>query len=410
MQNMRFDRHDWNAPVYATHEEIYDALKSFRLSGKRIKEIHTIGMAENMEKWACSLDARRKLASAGVPYEDIDSGKYPHFEKTVLPCRVRICEPVVFVFEDNSTFELMPCGKSGLRMSVNKISPHILDGTNFHNFDSTKLFARIIGSSFKEVQTCRTEIKKKWESSPCDTRHSKTKYQFWLTGDFGIFFEQSWEGWFDFGLTDQSSFSYDGNVVAGTTYGELRSAQNDKIQVPIVEGHDGSSYFWIMPVKHVPKTEQYWRAMQEYRPEEISIEEDHVLEFLYYFLDKYFDENYPYGDCRDECDGSGFEWNLEYNIYTYDAINAMLKDIEEFCERLKTNYDDPSLDELKKRFSVYTFEPDCPYCGWPTEEEKELLIRRNIYVATEFYERFVYRMRAMMANAKEYTLISFMGP
>ncbi len=38
------------------------------------------------------------------------------------------------------------------------------------------------------------------------------------------------------------------------------------------------------------------------------------------------------------------------------------------------------------------------------------IIRNNIYVATDFYRRFVWRIKAMMKNAPDYDLISFMGP
>ncbi|MEG2426267.1 MAG: hypothetical protein RSB28_05490, partial [Oscillospiraceae bacterium] len=45
----------------------------------------------------------------------------------------------------------------------------------------------------------------------------------------------------------------------------------------------------------------------------------------------------------------------------------------------------------------------------PREEHSEL-IRKNISVVIDFYDRFILTMENMMRNAKGYTLISFMGP
>ena len=166
-----------------------------------------------------------------------------------------------------------------------------------------------------------------------------------------------------------------------------------------------------MPVRHVEASDDNWYGIEECREQEISIEEDDIGEFLHFFLDKYFDPDYPYGEARDQYCGSGFEWNLEYNIYTYERIRKMLDDIERYAGLLESDFGHPALANLKKGFHPYTFDPDeNRYQKRLTDEEKEHLIRDNIGLALDFYERFVWRMRKMMQAADDYELISFMGP
>jgi hypothetical protein len=409
-----FDCHKWNAAIFRTPEELDGALTSFNIRGKTIKEIHVIGVANNLQPWSYTQTMRRTLADVGVPYDDIDSGKYAGIDDTLVLCEVEICEPVVFIFEDGSTFEAMPINANGMKMSINQIPTNVINGTNNSNFDADYFFGRIKGSKIDHIQTIERKTTSHGNSSAYEEVRRNITYQFWLRGgeeDVGCYFRQASEGWYKFGLTLQNYFMDIGNKTADISFSKVKKAVNNRRQVLIVEGHDCSSYFWIMPVKHVETTLDNWNGIEEYRQEEISIEEDDISEFLYYFLDKYYDTNYPYGDSRDEYCGSEFEWNLEYNIYTYDAIKKMLDDIEHCAHLLKTDFENEELAELKKRYRVYSFEPDDNI--WEkqlSDDEKMQIIKNNIYIATDFYERFVYRMRAMMDNSPEFDLISFMGP
>ena len=179
-------------------------------------------------------------------------------------------------------------------------------------------------------------------------------------------------------------------------------------QIMIVEGHDSGSYFWIMPVK--PSKEAFW-GVEEYQKEEISIEEDDVFTFLYYFLNKYFDDSFPYEGIRSEYCGNRFEWNLEYNLYSYKTMHIMLQDIEECADLLEHEFDDSYLAGLKERYKWQDFDPaDGNWSKRLSDKEAEAIIRKNIYIATDFYRRFVRRIRAMMENSPDYDFISFMGP
>ncbi|WP_426349762.1 hypothetical protein ACPWSR_00630 [Alloiococcus sp. CFN-8] len=401
-----FDWHLWNADNYKTSIEIDSAIKSFGISGKTIKAVNVIGMAKNMEKESYIQNMQRTLANAGVSYENINSGRYPYINETLLPCEVLICEPVIFVFEDDTTFEIMPWRGDGIKMSVNQIPSNVVDGTNCSNFNSNLFFRSLIGKSIDRVQCLERTIRSQSGSSTYREELKNYTYQFWLKGEFGFFIRQSYEGWYYFGVTLQNHFMELGNATAKITYGEIKAASYDKAQITIVEGHDSSSYFWIMPVKQVERSDEYRFGVDEYRPEEISIEEDDIYEFLYYFLDKYFDSDFPY-TCREFC-GNDFQWNLEYNIYTYDSIRKMIVDIREYLELLQKDFHNPKLETLKKYYRAYSFVQDYFHTkGLPSHDQ---IIRDNINVAISFYERFCRRMEAMMEYAPEYELISFMGP
>ena len=407
-----FDWHNWNPTFCKTPEEMDAALDFFGVKGKEISEIHVIGIAENMIPWSYTQIMRRTLAEVGVSYEDIDSGKYP-VDSTLVPYEVEICEPVVIIFKDGTTFEFMPKNAEGLLMSANQISPKILDGTNNHNFDSDRFFSCLHGRSIDRIQTIKRNTTSMGKTSSHPETRNNITFQFWLkgnrdSGDYGFFVWQRWEGWFKYGITLQNHFMELGNKTATVPFSLVKSVANDVHQVMIVEGHDSSSYFWIMPVK--PSKEARF-GMEEYRREEISIEEDDVSTFLFYFLDKYFDASFPYEEISTDRYGDGFEWNLEYNVYSYETMNRMLQEIEECINLLEQQFDDPYLDGVKERFKWYDFDPDED--RWnkkPTNKEADTIIRNNIHVATDFYRRFVWRIKAMMKNAPDYDLISFMGP
>ena len=86
-----------------------------------------------------------------------------------------------------------------------------------------------------------------------------------------------------------------------------------KREIGIVDGHDSSSYFWIMPVRVIDfENTADLDSVAEMRSAEISIEEDDVAQYLTPFLYKYFDEELTENKKRK--DVSGFEWYLEHNF------------------------------------------------------------------------------------------------
>ena len=159
-----------------------------------------------------------------------------------------------------------------------------------------------------------------------------------------------------------------------------------KKEIGIVDGHDSSSYFWIMPVRVIDYKDSASRdCVAKMRSVEISIEENDVGQYLTPFLYKYFDEELKANKKRR--DVTGFEWYLEHNFFTYDSIRNILGDIKDTIEALSSGRETEYTQKLKE-----------------TNTEIELII--------DFYHRFIYRMEYMMCVGKEkgFDLISFMGP
>lgn len=403
-----FDWHKWNATSCKTAEEIEKFLNENGIYEKTIFSVKVIGMAENMEKASYIQQLRTTLAKVGVSYDLIDSGKFPNMDKTLLPCEVSICEPVVIMFEDNTTLEMQIYRDGTIKMAINQIPQDVTNGLNFSNFDADRLFSKLKGASIRGISLInRTIESQSGRSSHAETRHFK-KLQFDVSGDYGFYLEKGYDNWYRLGLCEYHCYTDFGWETSRITYDLLQQAAKPRQQIVIVEGHDSSSYFWIMPVKSISKKQEWEVKVEEYRPEEISIEEDDVGSMLYYFLDQFFDANLQEQFRDTRLYGLDFEWNLEYNVFTYDSIRKMIAKIREYTKILSLDYDNPVLDELKEKF--YPSQFDSEYYYYRNPPKKEDVIRENIYVAIEFYERFCNRMESMMDNAPQFNLISFIGP
>ncbi len=165
-----------------------------------------------------------------------------------------------------------------------------------------------------------------------------------------------------------------------------------KREIGIVDGHNGSSYFWIMPVRVIDYEDSgSLDSVAQMRSNEISIEEDDVDQYLTPFLYAHFDEELPANKHRRYA--SDFEWYLEHNFFTYDQMSNILKDIADTVGALASGKETGYTKKLKIKRGA-------------TEEDTE------VAVVVDFYQRFLYRMEYMMKVGKEkgYDLISFMGP
>ncbi len=203
-----------------------------------------------------------------------------------------------------------------------------------------------------------------------------------------------------------------------------------KGEIGIVDGHDGSSYFWIMPVRVIDDSDtNQLDHVARMKSAEISIEEDDVAQYLTPFLYAHFDNALEANRKRMEDawiddDGntefsqvSGFEWNLTYNFFTFDSIADILQDIRDTIDALSSGRETEYTKKLKIKRGTSTHrllyaknlseEEIAAYnANRPTEDDTET--ERII----DFYRRFLYRMEYMMKVGKEkgYDLISFMGP
>ena len=113
-----------------------------------------------------------------------------------------------------------------------------------------------------------------------------------------------------------------------------------KKEIRIVDGHNGSSYFWIMPVRVVDDSDTNdLDNVAEMKISEISIEEDDVDQYLTPFLYTYFDEELEANkkriqNCWTDDDGnehvtyiSGFEWYLLFFLLTFVLQAAIIPEI-----------------------------------------------------------------------------------
>lgn len=235
-------------------------------------------------------------------------------------------------------------------------------------------------------------------------------------------------------LLDNAAAHRHGNSQVVAQIKELSSAiigrDIFKREIGIVDGHDSSSYFWIMPVRIIDYSDtNEMDNVAEMSSAEISIEEDDVAQYLTPFLYKYYDDELEANKKRIDSrwiddDGveqisavSGFEWYLTYNYFTFDSMIEILKDIGDTVDVLSSGGENEYTEELRKKRGVSTYQ--LLYAKDLTEEEiTEYNANRpteddtEIGLIIDFYRRFIYRMEYMMKVGKEkgYNLISFMGP
>lgn len=179
-----------------------------------------------------------------------------------------------------------------------------------------------------------------------------------------------------------------------------------KNEIEIIDGHNSSSYFWIMPVHIVDDSDtDDTECVAELRSIEISIEESDVSCYLAPFLYKYFDEELEAN--RKRADADGFEWYLTYNFFMHESVTGILHDIRDTIDALSAGRETEYTKELKiGRGPVSQEQIGVDDAAQPREDDGE------VSLVIDFYQRFLYRMEYMMKVGKEkgYELISFMGP
>jgi hypothetical protein len=405
-----FDWHKWDAETYEKPEDILRAFDELGVCGKRIADIRIIGFVSHRAQFA----ARQVQYEAGVPYEVLDDGDFAYAEQTLVPCTLEANEPIIFTFTDGSTFEVQPRFKDSLRLSVNQVAHDIVDGTNYANSNVNEIFHDLIGSSICSLKV-KTFIVED-VAGPLFTKSSSQfrRYQFLTESRDHIGFSITQRGgaWYSVELLNQYHFTYEGNEISKVLLSVFMRALAPARQILIVEGHEGSSYFWINPVKILDIPVKYdFERVDEYAVEEISLEENNVFEFLYYFLEKYFDSQMQVTGIE-ENKMREFEWNLEHNIYTYATVRKIIEEIRLTANMLRNDFDNPALAELKARFHLYTLTENdsIDNVSGKNDRNRDEIIRDNIGLVLDFYERFCRRMELMMEHAPQYSLISFMGP
>ena len=198
----------------------------------------------------------------------------------------------------------------------------------------------------------------------------------------------------------------------------------EKEMIEIIEGHDSSSYFWIMPVKvkDITKNSDDIDNVDEYRKLEISIEEENIRAFLFPLLLKHFDNNLLENQQRYDkgvvsyINGiqTTFEWYLTYNYYTMESIQNMIEEIKEITKLLEYDFNSTKLDYIKEDYDWILFLDDrVNPKNLPDDKYERIKLTENYKdVIIDFYNRFIKYMENMIKDGREagYKLISFMGP
>lgn len=180
-------------------------------------------------------------------------------------------------------------------------------------------------------------------------------------------------------------------------------------EIKIINGQDPSSYFCFFPVEIPYPDKVVWDEIIGY-DDVFSIEEGDVDCFLSYFLFKFFDKELIYNKNRFECGkymNTGFEWYLTHNFFTYDTLRNMVTEILEVAKLLLSDFDHPSLTNIKEQYSIFYM---CPQDCNDWIQGKQSSMRQHIGVVVDFYHRFSARLTTMMNNNPSTNILSIMGP
>ena len=414
-----FDIQEWKPTFCKTEEELKTFWEEHQIARKTIMKINAIGIALNMDGWALGERIQETLSSAGVTDELMQKvyKDWDWYDNIQLNAELKLWEPIVLVFEDRSTVELMIFPDGVLGVSVNQIDPDTTEGTNHGDCDANILFSEMLSRKCRRPEFCH---RISYQGSGEGERVQREEYAFVFTlsgdPDLRFFIRAGHDSAFTCGLISRYKFNWEQNIHK-IPMGRINDSLKYIRQIPILEGENTSSYFAIcsLTVEKEEKNPRYSWETKDYYQYRMMIEEDNVQFFLFYFLYKYFDEDYnkKYAG-RDLYNSVRFERWADRNLYSYPTMKKMLEEIEEKARLLQEDFDNPELKELIDDFSISHFLPD-ELWGLPdqedwNEEKRREIIRENLGIALDFYARFVKRVRKLMERNPDSDCICFTGP
>ena len=412
-----FDIQEWKPTFCKTEKELNAFWEENQIARKKIIRINAIGIALNMDGWALGKRIQETLSSAGVTDELMQKVDKDWYNNIQLNAELKLWEPIVFVLEDHSTVELMIFPDGVLGVSVNQIDPDTTEGTNHGDCDANILFSKMLSRKCRRPEFYH-RISYQGSGEGESVQSEEYAFVFTLSGDSDLrfFIRAGHDSAYTCGLNFRYQFNWEQNIHK-ISLGRINEALKDVQQIPILEGTDYSSYFMIVPTMAEEQeidSSFSWET-KDYYQNGIMIEEDNVQFFLFYFLYKYFDENYnkKYAD-RDPYDSVRFERWADPNLYSYPTMKKMLQDIEEKTKLLQEDFENPELKELIDGFAISYFLPDelwdLPHQEDWNEEKRREIIRDNLGIALDFYARFVKRVRKLMERNPDCECICFSGP
>ena len=404
-----FDFYKWSAPFFDTPKDVVRYVDSLGLSGKILKRINVIGCGYDPGRTNNGL-LYRKLKEAGFEpqYDENDINwyrwyeNYPNKDKILVPWSVRLCEPIQFVFEDNTTFEILPTESGGARIGVNSIPADISDGLNRSDFNGDIFFEEILGRKFEFFSMRVIETGKHYidtYSLDSEKPYIETRHEYLFRISFGypykMTFVQTFGSWY---RAELAGSGHDVNVPYSRVLASKIVHADD--QIMIINGRDTGGTFRILPISLERNSDEKEWLIDGYG---ISIDEGDVEEFLTEFLYRFFD---PKIQERDEYDSRSFDW-YGGNLFTFDALKTMLEEIRVACWLLENDYDNSVLSEVKSHFSWHYYTEK--HKSDLTENELNELRKNRVPAAVDFYNRFCTRMENMMMLPGK-NAISFAGP
>ena len=412
-----FDIQEWKPTFCKTEKELNAFWEENQIAKKKIIKINAIGIALNLEDWALEERILKMLSDSGVTAHLMQRMNKELYNNVQLNAELELWEPIVFVLEDYSTVELMIFPDGVLGVSVNQIDPNTTEGINHGTCDAGILFSEMLSRKCKKPEFYH-RISYQGSDEGEKVQREDYAFVFTLSGNSGLrfFIRAGHDSEYTCGLNFRYQFNWEQNIHK-ISLGRINEALKDVQQIPILEGTDYSSYFMIVPTMAEEQeidSSFSWETKNYYK-KRIMIEEDDVRSFLFYFLYKYFDEDYnkKYAD-RDPYDSVRFESYLDPNLYSYPTMKEMLQEIEEKARLLQEDFENPELNELIDDFSISYFLPnelwDLPHQEDWNEEKRREIIRNNLGIAIDFYARFVSRVRKLIERNPDCECICFTGP
>ena len=356
-----FDIQEWKPTFCKTEKELNAFWEENQIARKKIIKINAIGIALNLEGWALGKRIQETLSSAGVTDELMQKMDWDWYDNIQLNAELELWEPIVFVLEDYSTVELMIFPDGVLGVSVNQIDPNTTEGVNHGDCDANILFSKMLSRKCRRPEFYH-RISYQGSGEGESVQEEEYAFVFTLSGDSDLrfFIRAGHDSEYTCGLNFRYQFNWEQNIHK-ISLGRINEALKDVHQIPILEGTDYGSYFMIVPTMAEEQeidSSFSWETKNYYK-KRIMIEEDDVKSFLFYFLYKYFDEDYnkKYAD-RDPYDSVRFESYLDPNLYSYPAMKEMLLEIEEKARLLQEDFENPELNELIDGFAISYFLPD----------------------------------------------------
>jgi hypothetical protein len=347
----RFNITKWEAATYNTCEEIEKAVADFGIIGKKLKTVQPIG------------EVRVNVAYPIIPAQD-------------YAFKLRLEEPTVFTFVDESTFEVMMTAEGFLRMSINSIPNGAVNGITDSNFIPEKLFFNIFQKQLLHIK-------------PTQMPRSSSAYELCF-GSFSVVLATR-KGYYTLSLRDKGNpYSLCGYRIIDS----FRHRGYDRIGI-LPGGHSGGYHnFHIISAEHEKTTGIYPVAEESFHNYFDVIEED-TEGFLYPFLENHLTEAVQLEiDPKPLCPFHGFD-HYGWNYYTFSQVKDMIAELRKVAELLETE----QFDYIEPELYEYLFEVSkLGYNHFDSKEERIEFLKTCV---PDFYERIALRLEKMIAEAPE---------